>query len=64
MAKREKQATSEAKSVKVSFNCPENIRDEIKAIAIAEDRSQTMQIVRALREWLKYRERPLIDPPH
>ncbi len=41
----------------IHFNCPAVIRDELKRIAEEEDRNLGMQVVHALREWLRDRER-------
>ena len=44
------------KLVTVSLCCPKEIRDAIQKIAVEEDRTLSRQVVRALREWLRYRE--------
>ena len=55
MTKQPKPEPTPEKTVPVHFQCPEFIRDEIKRIAIEQDRTLGRQVVRVLREWLANR---------
>ena len=52
MAKKPKPAIAPEKNIHVSFSCPVAIQEEIKRLAIEQDRNLTKQIVRILRLWL------------
>ncbi len=46
------------KTTTINFNCPTSIRDEIKRLAIEQDRTLGKQVVRILRLWLLSRGSP------
>jgi hypothetical protein len=48
---------------KFIFRLPVDLRDELEAIARAEDRSLSNLIVYALRQWLALRRRGKLDSP-
>ncbi len=58
MAKKPKPAIAPEQATAINFNCPVSIRDEIKRLAVEQDRTLGKQIVRILRLWLLSRGHP------
>jgi len=40
-------------TVQVNFTCPEDLWEQVKRIAVEEDRTIGKQVVHIIREWLK-----------